>query len=389
MRHWLSCAAFLLLPSPLLAAELRDVRLWASPDSTRVVFDLDHEAEHKLYTLSNPDRIVIDLSGAHPAPTFQPPADGKGFVQRLRTGDRTDGLRVVLDVAQPVVPKSFSILPNADYGFRVVVDLGVTAASAPAGSPAPTSVTPAQPAVERPLIVAVDAGHGGEDPGTRGPKGVLEKDVALSMARKLAKLINSEKGMKAVLIRDGDYYVGLKDRVAKARDAQADLFVSIHCNSYKDRRMEGTAVYMLSQRGASSSQAKFLAEKENDSDLIGGVNLQDKDDTLAAVLVDISQTSAIEASFDLGSRLLGSMGKVHSLQKHEVQQAAFAVLKAPDIPSVLVETAFLSNPREEKLLADSDQQDKLARSMLDGIKGYFSTYRPAGQQMAGLQGATQ
>jgi N-acetylmuramoyl-L-alanine amidase len=230
--------------------------------------------------------------------------------------------------------------------------------------------------------VAVDAGHGGEDPGARGRTGLLEKEVTLSIARRLARLINEQPGMKAVLTRDGDYYVGLRERVNKARSSQADLFVSIHANAYKDRDMHGSAVYTLSNRGATSEQARWLANKENAADLVGGIELHGKDDDLAKVLIDLSQDATMEASFDIGERVLRAMGKVNTLQKRAVQQAGFAVLKAPDIPSVLVETAFITNSREEKLLRDKEQQEVFASAILEGIKGYFSAYRPH-QQVAG------
>jgi N-acetylmuramoyl-L-alanine amidase len=357
------------------AAELRDVRVWAGPDSTRVVFDLDSLAQHKLFTLSNPQRIVIDLPDTLRAAQLPLQLDGKGLVRQVRSGPH-DGhtLRVVLDVADGVRPKSFALQPNDNYGFRIVVDL---AAAPAANAPPPPPPVALQ---EKPIVIAIDAGHGGEDPGTRSRSGVMEKDVALAVARKLAQRINQESGMHAILTRDGDYYVRLEDRVEKARQAQADLFVSIHCNSYKDRNVRGTAVYVLSPKGASSAQARELAEQENLADIIGGVEARDHDETLNAVLVDIRQSSAMEASYDVGGRLLNSIGRVNPLQKPQIQKAAFVVLKGVDVPSVLVETAFLSNEHDARLLVTGDYQDLLVRSMLDGIRGYFSKYRPLQQQ---------
>ncbi|MBI2383881.1 MAG: N-acetylmuramoyl-L-alanine amidase [Gammaproteobacteria bacterium] len=366
------------LASLAQAAELREVRLWAGPDSTRVVFDLSAPVEHRLYPLSKPERIVIDLNGIARPSGVSLPAESKGLVRALRSGERPDGLRVVLDVTEAVKPKSFILQPSGQYGYRLVVDLE---GQAKAEQPPPVFT-----AENKPVVVAIDAGHGGEDPGARGRNGLLEKDVALQMARKLARMVNAERDMRAVLIRDGDYYVGLRGRIEKARKAQADLFVSIHANSYKDRAVRGTAVYVLSRNGASSEQARWLANHENAADLIGGVDIPDKDDTLAAVLIDIAQSSAREASFDVGGRLLKALGAVNALQRRDVQQAAFVVLKAPDIPSVLIETAFISNEREERLLGDPASQDRLVRSMLDGIKGYFSSYRPM-QQVAYGEGA--
>lgn len=365
-----------MLPLLAQAAELRDVRVWTGPDSTRVVFDLDGATEHTLFTLSNPERLVIDLNNTRRTGELGKLEEGKGVVQQLRSAVHDGGsLRVVLDLAKPVKSKSFALQPNESYGFRVVVDLFDE-------KPAPVHSSPPQPytqQAEKPIVIAIDAGHGGEDPGARGHNGMWEKHIALALSRRLAGLVNQERGFKAVLIRDGDYYIGLRQRIEKAQDAQADLFVSIHANSFKDRSVRGTAVYVLSPKGASSEHAKLVAQRENMSDLIGGVDVQARDDVTAAVLIDIAQTSAIEASHDLGDRLLSSMGRVNVLQKPRVQQASFAVLKAPDIPSVLIETAFLTNEREARLLADPAYQGDMARSMLNGIKGYFENYRPLKQ----------
>ena len=394
-------AAFIVsaISAPLFAAELRDLRVWASPDSTRVVFDLDNTADHKLYSLQGPERIVIDLPGVRSSESLQLPNETRGLIQRVRKGRQGDGLRVVLDVNGAVKPKSFVLAPNGDYGYRLVVDLYPKAnepelprpvapvAPAQIAKPAPSAPTEF---VQKPIIVAIDAGHGGEDPGARGVNGAYEKDVVLQIAKKLAKRINAEPGFKAVMVRDGDYYIGLRKRVDKARKAQADLFVSIHANSFtKDRDVHGSAVYVLSRRGASSEHARWLEQKENAADLIGGVDIQEKDDTLAAVLVDISQTSAIEASIDLGARLLGALGKVNKLQKPDVQQAGFAVLKAPDIPSVLIETAFLSNEREAALLTHPESQERIVVSLHEGIMSYFASYRPMEQVAFTASSSTQ
>jgi N-acetylmuramoyl-L-alanine amidase len=372
------------------AAELRDVRVWASPDGTRVVFDLDGVVEHKRFTLENPARIVVDLPNTRRAAGLGALLEGKGVIQRVRSSphDATT-LRVVLDLAANARSKSFALQPNESYGFRVVVDVATdaqaaqavasTVSAAPAAPVAP--ISPKTILAEKPIVIAVDAGHGGEDPGARGRRGLLEKDVSLALARRLSTLVNREPGLRSVMIRDGDYYVPLKERIAKARHANADLFISIHANSYKDPKVRGTAVYVLSPKGAKSEHAMMLEHRENMSDLIGGADIEEKDDTTAAVLVDIFQTSAMEASHDAGGRLLDSMGRVNVLQRPRVQQAAFVVLKSATFPSVLVETAFLTNDREERLLADPTYQEALARSMLDGIKGYFKAYRPM-QQVA-------
>jgi N-acetylmuramoyl-L-alanine amidase len=382
------------------AAELRDVRVWASPDGTRVVFDLSRATTHSLFTLEGPDRVVIDLADTQRAAQLAAQLEGKGVVKRVRSGAHNgDGLRVVLDLDGRVKSKSFLLQPNESYGYRVVVDratvplAGAGAAAATTPPPvvhaAPAPARPGAAPAAKPIVIAIDAGHGGEDPGARGRRGLLEKDVSLALARRLARQVNEEPGFKAVLIRDGDYYVGLKDRIHKAGAANADLFVSIHANSYKDPSVRGTAIYVLSPKGAKSEHAAMLENRENMSDLIGGAEIDDSDDTTAAVLVDIFQTSAMEASHDAGGRLLDAMGRVNTLQKPRVQQASFVVLKSPAFPSVLVETAFLTNEREERLLGDPVYQDSLARSMLEGIKGYFKAYRPQQQMVQNPAGSLQ
>jgi len=412
------------------AGELRELRLLDSAESTRVVFDLDARADNNVFTLSNPDRVVIDIAAAKKGPALNLNPAPTGVVKGVRSGRHDGGLRIVLDLSQAVTPKSFGLQPSGGYGYRLILDLcpaaaapGMVTAAAgntvPAAAPAPTSpaqlaaATPVQPAAAyvpppaaaakaipvamtapepaavetsalpltaKTIVVAVDAGHGGDDPGTQSHSGLQEKNVTLAIARLLAQRIDAQPGMRAVLTRDGDYYVDLRQRTVRARKAQADLFVSIHANSYRDHDMRGTAVYVLSNHGASTEQARWLANHENAADLVGGVDLHDKDDRLAAVLLDISQSATMDASFDLANRLLESLGKVNELQKPTVQQAGFLVLKSPDIPSVLVETAFMSNPREEQMLRSPEYQAKFADGIFEGIKGYFSRYRPLQQQ---------
>lgn len=405
----------LLLLAPLAnAAQLRELRVWDSPGSTRVVFDLHGASNPKVFTLASPDRVVIDFDGVDAASMARAAAAApKGVVRSVRTGARPQGIRVVLDVSTPVTARSFASTPNDHYGDRVIIDLtpvdaraaavlgavsagtptpAPTSATAPAAAavaPAPAPVAPPpvavapraqEKALDKQVVIAIDAGHGGEDPGAIGKSGLQEKNVSLAIARKLALLINTQPNMRAVLTRDGDYYVGLRQRVDFARRHQADMFVSVHCNAFHRSDMRGTAVYVLSDRGATSEHARWLANKENSADLVGGVDLHNKDGDLAAVLIDLSQSATMEASFDIGGRILRSMGQVNSLQKADVQQAGFMVLKAPDIPSVLVETAFITNPQEEKLLANEEYQAQLAASILGGIRGYFQSYRPR-QQM--------
>lgn len=381
-RHLLVMLSLLVVMTrPAVAAELRDVRLWAGPESTRVVFDLDGVVQHSVFTLDNPHRIVIDLHGMSPEGVrVANQAAGQGVVQRIRSGKRDEKtVRVVLDVNQPITPRSFSLTPSDQFGHRVVLDLDV-----PLSMPTARVQKPAVTLGEKLITIAVDAGHGGEDPGAIGPAGTREKDVSLAMARRLAALIDAQPGMRAVLTRSGDYSVGLQRRVEVAREYQADLFVSIHANAFRKRELRGSSVYVLSNRGASSEHARWLARRENAADLVGGIEIASKDSDLASVLIDLSQSASLEASFDLGGRILNSLGQINRLQKTVVQQAGFMVLKAPDIPSVLVETAFISNPQEERLLRDPKHQERFAKSIMAGIRGYFDHYRP---QMPVVQSA--
>ncbi len=378
--RFLGCLLCVGAASAASAGELRDLRLWDSPEGTRVVIELSEATPHKVFTLDNPSRIVVDLPGIQGAGLANK-ANGKGSVSHVRAAQREEGLRVVLDMKQAIAPRAFLLDPAEQYGYRLVVDLAGAGEDGVA-EPAPALVAKADTWTPRAIIVAIDAGHGGEDPGAIGHGGLMEKDVALSLSRKLAAMINKEPGFRAVLTRDGDYFIPLRDRVKRARKAEADLFVSIHANALKDRKMRGSAVYVVSPRGATSEHARWLAQKENAADLVGGVGLNDKDDELAAVLIDLSQSSTMEASFDVGARMLKQLGRVNVLQRTQVQQAAFMVLKAPDIPSVLVETAFITNSDEERLLRDPAGQEKLVRSLFEGIKGYFESYRPREQRPA-------
>jgi N-acetylmuramoyl-L-alanine amidase len=365
--------------------QVQGVRLWAAPDSTRVVLDVSGPAEHRVFTLKGPDRLVVDLKNAAIDTDLAAVKTRGGMVQRLRSGPRnkTD-LRLVLDLSGPVKPKSFMLKPNQQYGHRLVIDLfGSTAAKAAVAPSAPRKVqAPNQPPQLRDLVIAIDAGHGGEDPGARGRKGTREKDVVLSIARRLAALIEKEPGMRPVLIRDGDYYIGLRKRIEKARSQRADLFISIHADAFRDSRARGSSVYVLSQRGASSEMARWLAARENAADLVGGVSLDDKDDLLAEVLLDLAQTATLEASVEVADNVLQEMTRLGRVHKKQVQHAGFVVLKSPDIPSLLVETAFISNPSEEQRLRSSRHQQQVAQAILDGVRSYFASNPPAGTLVA-------
>ncbi|WP_420429385.1 N-acetylmuramoyl-L-alanine amidase [Algiphilus sp.] len=386
---WLAMAALAALCAPASAAELRDVRVWDGPQNTRVVFDLSDAASHQVFTLENPARVVIDLADIRSSALDPGAVGGEGLLRGMRSARQPDGrLRVVLDLQRSARTSSFALSPQAQYGHRIVVDLkpeagdeGLateTAPTAAAASSAPEASVqqPAARLEQKNIIIAIDAGHGGEDPGALGPSGLKEKDVVLSISRRLATLVDAEPGFKAVMIRRGDYYIGLRERVRKARAAQADLFVSIHANGFTDSRVRGSSVYTLSPNGASSEQARWLAKRENEADLVGGIELADKEDTLAHVLLDISQSAAIEASVDAGKRVLQSLGQLNKLQRGEVQRAGFMVLKAPDIPSMLVETAFITNPGEERKLGSGAFQQRIADSIFEGIHSYFENYRP-------------
>jgi N-acetylmuramoyl-L-alanine amidase len=361
-------------------AALKDIRVWASPDSTRVVLDLTAPASYTLFSLSGPERIVIDFDAIDfDRKSLELPV-AAGAVKGVRLGERgRHGLRIVLDVNASVEAKGFLSPPNETYGHRLVVDLGH---GGPPAAPVPVKVAGGDG--QRDLVIAIDAGHGGEDPGAIGKAGTREKNVSLAIARKLADRINGEPGMRAVLTRTGDYFVKFKDRIGRARANQADLFVSVHADAFMDRSIRGSSVYVLSTRRASSEAAKMLADRENAADLIGGVSLHDKSDVLASVLFDLSQNAAISASRDAAARVLAELDTVGQLKKSEVQHASLIVLTSPDVPSMLVETAFISNPEEEKKLRDPQHQGRLAAAIHAGVREYFYDNPPPGSRVAVL-----
>jgi N-acetylmuramoyl-L-alanine amidase len=391
MNRLMQCVAGLLLAflwlKPAHAVDVRAIRLWAGPESTRVVVDLSGNAQHSLQVLHNPERVVLDVPGARLAKALRAVPSGTGAVKRVRMSHSPSGnLRVVLDLARPTQAKSFVTPPNAHYGYRLVVDLGGGGAAAAPRVEKPVKAKHA-PSDARDLIIAVDAGHGGEDPGAIGKNGTREKDVVLAIARELAAKINAEPGMKAVLTRGGDYFVPLRDRMRRARAQQADLFVSIHADSIRDRSIDGSSVYILSQRGATDEASRWLAERENASDLIGGVSLDDKNDVLASVLLDLSQSASLNASQEAAQRVLRQLTQAGEVRKHEVQQARFVVLKSPDIPSMLVETAYISNPVEEQRLRTLAHQARLAAAIHQGVHDYFYANPPMGTRVAQLAAA--
>ncbi|MBA3565166.1 MAG: N-acetylmuramoyl-L-alanine amidase, partial [Gammaproteobacteria bacterium] len=323
-RFFLSLLACLAGTAAEAAVHVDDMRLWAAPERTRIVLDTDRPASHRLFTLSNPERVVIDVRAAS-LDLERLPA-GEGVVRRIRSAPRPNGdLRVVLDLERAARPKSFLLAPNAQYGHRLVIDLETATLAVPMQ---PT----ATPARGRDIVVAIDAGHGGEDPGALGKLGTREKDVVLAISRELARQIDAQPGFGAYLTREGDYFLSLRERMEKARAARADLFVSVHADAVPNRAPRGSSVYVLSERGASDEAARWLAARENASDLVGGVSLSDKDDVLASVLLDLSQMASVSASMAVGEKVIGALGRVGQVHRANVQHAGFLVLKSPDIP---------------------------------------------------------
>ena len=401
------------------AIAISAVRLWPAQDYTRITIESNQAIRYKQFTIKNPERLVIDLEQVDINEILNTLNNKIGnddpYIKSARVGRFKPGVvRVVLDLRTEVKPQLFNLKPVAEYGHRLVLDIfpihpvdpllallqssGVSVhAAAPdiASVPAVTGNTATEPALPiaiappsatpdnqlsngrperggRILIIAIDAGHGGEDPGARGSSGTHEKNVTLSIARKLKAQIDESPGMRAVLIRDGDYFLPLDVRVTKARHARADLFVSIHADAFVKSNARGSSVFALSERGATSTTARWLAKKENEADLIGGVNIAEKDPYLARTLLDLSQTATISDSIKLAKHVLGELGSINTLHRGMVEQAGFAVLKSPDIPSILIETAFISNPAEESRLNDGNYQDKMALAILGGIKRYFA-----------------
>jgi N-acetylmuramoyl-L-alanine amidase len=386
-------AALLLGHLAAAQAQVIATRIWPARDYTRVTFESREALDYSLFALKNPGRLVLDLNDEDAAGLIaalqSKVAPEDPYIAVLRVALNRPGVtRVVLDLKAEVRPQVFALKPIADYGHRLVLDLyplvppdplvallelnGQLAAPAARGGEAtPRSVV-------RLATVVIDAGHGGEDPGARGRRGTLEKDVNLLIAKRLKALIDAEPGMRAVLTRDGDYYLSLQARVEKARAVKADLFVSVHADAFIRPHARGSSVFTLSRRPTSEA-ARWLAQQENDSDLIGGVNLDTRDPYLKQVLVDLSQTATNDHSLKLAGAVLSELGEINTLHKARVERAGFAVLKAPDVPSILVETAFISNPQEEIRLKDERYQDKMARAMLAGIKRYFAKNPPRPQ----------
>jgi N-acetylmuramoyl-L-alanine amidase len=431
---WLGLATLIALllaplyPNSATAAQIASTRMWPSQEYTRVTIESAAAIRYSVFAVSGPDRIVLDLDGVEPNPHLEAlPGKVAGhdpYVKAIRIGRfKPTVLRIVFDLKDGARAEAFALAPVGSYGHRLVLDIHPlkpidpllalieqtesreTPAPAPSErdavsdtlQPTPVSVDPSAraparratpPALgdSRPFVIAIDAGHGGEDPGAIGPLGTHEKDVTLAIARKLRDLINREPGMRALLTRDGDYFVPLNARVQKARRVQADLFVSIHADAFIKPHARGSSVFALSERGATSAAAQWLAKRENDADLIGGINLDVRDPYLKQTLLDLSQTATINDSLKLGRSVLSEIGEINALHKQAVEQAGFAVLKAPDIPSILVETAFITNPQEERRLRDDAYQARMAGALLTGIKRYFAANPPLARNPRVAQG---
>ncbi|WP_411794943.1 N-acetylmuramoyl-L-alanine amidase [Halomonas sp. A29] len=406
------------LALPAQAAQVDNIRLWAAPDHARLVFDLSADAPANVFTLDNPRRLVIDLEQSRLETDLASLNLEGSAITAVRSGARDGGgLRVVLELSREVEPRHFSLPPNDQYGHRLVVDMeypgesavqnpidpieamireqeiaanrhrsGSSEADAPRIDPEVVAQQPAAPHPRRDIIIAIDPGHGGEDPGAIGPNGTREKDVVMEISRRLQRLVDDTEGFRAVMIRDGDYYIGLRQRTRIAREQKADFFVSIHADAFNSPRPNGSSVYALSQRGATSETAQWLAASENQADLIGGVDgnlsLNDKDEVLRGVLLDLTMTATLNDSLAIGGQVLDQLGRVNRLHKSRVEQAGFMVLKSPDIPSLLIETGFISNPDEERRLRDSGHQQRLAESIFSGIRAHFNTNPPPASLLA-------
>lgn len=367
--------ASLLLPHLAASSStvsVKNLRLWNAPDNTRVVLDLSGSIQHRISTFTSPDRIAIDLKNAKLSNSIPHDIDNNPFIKRFRYGQYSKEItRIVLDLKKPVRVKSFTLKPNKVYGYRLVIDLFDKNTSA---APKVTRSAPKRTGI---VTVAIDAGHGGEDFGASGKKRTREKKVVLSIAKELKKLIDKDPALRSYMTRKGDYYIPLRKRTKLARSANADLFVSIHADAFRRSSARGASVYALSKSGASSETARWLANKENAADLVGGASISDREDVVAGVLLDMQMDKTLEFSIGFGDEVLKEMKKIAKLHSETVQQAGFVVLKSPDIPSVLVETGFISNPYEERKLMGKKYQQQVANAIYKGIKKFISKEKMA------------
>jgi len=365
----------------VLAGSVDGIRFWQDPEKTRLVFDTSSEVDYKLFSLSNPERLVIDIKSAKltvdTAKVPLPPS----LVNRIRSSQQDDKIRIVIDLKHAVDTKHFKLKPFQNFNHRLVVDIRDKSSA----KTATKIIKKDADSNNRDIIIAIDAGHGGEDPGASGPTKTREKNITLAVAKKLAEKINAEKGMKAVLTRTADYYVDHRKRTDIARENQADLFISLHADAFTDRRVRGAGVYIISTEGASSEMGRWLAESENQSDLAGGVEISNKEPMLAQVILDLSTHYSVGASINAANSVYKELkNTVPKMHGKSVQRAGFLVLKMPDIPGMLVEMAFISNPTEEKRLKSSKEQTKIANAVFKGVKSYFLNHPPDNSYYASL-----
>ena len=378
-------SAALALPFNASAAQIRNARLWRSDEKLRLVFDLSGPVRYKTFSLSAPERLIIDVSGASLEGDFNQLALGNTVIRSIRSGRFAQGdTRIVLDLSAPVRLNSFLLPPQDGQGNRLVLDL-VSASQATPTPKVPRETPQNRAHPQRDIIVVVDPGHGGKDPGAVGAKGEREKDVVLSIARLLAKRLKKEKGFDVKLVRNDDFFVPLRKRVEIARRHKADMFISVHADAAPRLTASGASVYCLSEGGATSATARFMAQRENGADLLGAtslLNLKDKDPMLAGVILDMSMNATIAASLQLGSTILGSLAGITTLHQKRVEQAGFAVLKSPDVPSILVETGFISNARDSQRLVTARHQQAVADGLFEGLQRYFQKNPPVDSYMA-------
>ncbi len=377
-------AATLMFGFAAQAAVIKSMRFWQSPESTRVVFDLTSPVEHELTVLTNPDRIVVDIPESRVSVDLSQLDIKSDLVKRVRQSKppREGVLRLVLDLNKSAEPKSFSLKPYQEYSDRLVIDLLDKKREV---------IKPPESALgaERDIVIAVDAGHGGEDPGALGPSGTQEKDIVLKLSKDLVDAINSVNGLKAIMVREGDYYIPHRKRTDIARKHRADLFVSVHADGFKSPKARGASVWVLNLYGAKSEVARWMKLQEEKSELLGGVDstvvLSEYDNSVRSVLLDLQMESSIAESFKVGKEVHSAMKRVApKMHKHYVEENSLLVLKNPDIPSILVESGFISNPGEERLLKTSSYRRKLAGAVRDGIVDYFKNHAPDGTKFASL-----
>ncbi|MDD5321757.1 MAG: N-acetylmuramoyl-L-alanine amidase [Methylococcales bacterium] len=406
----------LAVPANAQQINVNALRYVTSSKQTSMIIAVESSPKHRVFVMNNPSRLVIDINNARLEHTLNQPPEAHPLFARVRAGTKNDtDLRIVVDLKTPISSNKFSLSSNNSDEHHLIVDLlnkdpatttkvedrvvtkpvasmsvvpKVVARNSVESIKVARTKTVVSKATEQKsvdnIVIAIDAGHGGNDSGARGPNGTEEKEVTFAIAKKLAALINGQPGMKAVLVRKGDYFVGLRNRMQIARAAKADLFISIHADAFQDLSVKGASVYTLSTRGASSEAARWLAKSENAADLVGGVSLSDKEDVLASVLLDLSQTATQEASINVAGHILKNFQNVCELHKDSVQKAGFVVLKSPDIPSILVETAFISNPSEEQNLLSNRYQSKMAKAIFKGVRNYFRQSAPVDSRIAAL-----